>query len=146
VWCLNRNPREILSFAQAMFAEAGRKIEAAGGRLTKAIGDAGLFVFPPEDADGVARAMIDFRAHINGWVAARGYPETATIRLNIGTVACGLIGLPSEPQLDIYGEPVNNAARLRGPGLALTVAFHARLSPEVAALFAEREDGNYGLA
>ncbi len=56
-WAEDRPPRDVLEFASALFNRTGQVIADAGGVLIKAIGDAGLFVFPADDPDKAVLAL-----------------------------------------------------------------------------------------
>ncbi len=61
-WSEERPPRELLDLAIALFKRSGRTIADAGGQLVKAIGDAGMFVFPADDPD---RAVLSKKSTYN---------------------------------------------------------------------------------
>ena len=135
-WCVGRPPADVLAMAQGLQARAGAAIAQGGGCLVKAIGDGGLFVFPAEPADAPVLAMADLKRDLDEWLAGRGYPGPATVKMHTGVVAVGEVGAPGHLRMDVYGETVNAAAMVRCRGLAVTEALHRHLSDPVAARFA----------
>jgi class 3 adenylate cyclase len=139
-WCRGRAPGEALALMTALFARAGAAVARSGGRLVKAMGDAGLFAYPSADADGAVRAAIELKRDSDAWLADSGYPGAMTVKMTLGPVACGPVGAPGAERFDIYGETVNRAALLEGPGVVIAPALWARLSPGLEAMFSERRD------
>ena len=113
-WGAGRPPRELLEMAIELFSRTGRAIGKAGGRLIKAIGDAGLFVFPAGDPDRAVLALMAMKGDCDAWLAESGYPDVMSVKVRIGPVACGMVGPPEAERLDVYGEAVNRAAMMRG--------------------------------
>ena len=113
-WGEGRPPRELLEMATDLFSCTGRAIKDAGGRLIKAIGDAGLFVFPADEPDKAVLALMGMKRDCDAWLAERGYPDVMSVKVQIGPVACGRVGPPEDERLDVYGETINDAARMRG--------------------------------
>ena len=136
-WCEGRAPAESLDLATELFARTGADIAVSGGRLVKAIGDAGLFVFPPDDPDAAVEAMVEIKHRTDAWLAERNYPGAMTVKMNAGPVACGPVGAPGREHADVYGPAVNRAAMLKGRGVVITPELHARLSSRVREMFAE---------
>ena len=67
------------------------------------------------------------------------FPGRTGIKIGLGPVACGSIGAPiGQERLDIYGEVINDAAKLRGYDLIVTPALFGQLTPDLAARFEDR--------
>ena len=62
------------------------------------------------------------------------FPGRTGIKIGLGSVACG----PGQERLDIYGEVINDAAKLRGYDLIVTPALFSQLTPDLAARFEDR--------
>jgi len=121
-------PLQVLTTMSGYFALTGRILTDAGGRLFKAIGDAGLAAFPAELVDAGVLAFRAVQREGNNWLACNGFKSRAIVKLHLGPVAIGLVGSPGEEILDLYGKTVNVAATLPSTGLAMTPAVFRRLS------------------
>jgi len=129
-WSEERPPRELLDLAIALFKRTGRTIADAGGQLVKAIGDAGMFVFPADDPDRAVRALQTMKRDCDTWLAKRGYPGVMVVKVQLGPVACGPVGPPSDERFDVYGLTVNRAAVMRGRSFTLGASLVDRLRDE----------------
>jgi class 3 adenylate cyclase len=67
-------------------------ITDAGGWFVKAIGDRGLFIFMPEQADAAVAAMQRLRTVGDPWLTGVGYRGRVCAVLHAGPVALGRIG------------------------------------------------------
>ena len=130
-WSEGRPPRELLDLASGLFQRTGRAIDAGGGKLIKAIGDAGLFVFAADDPDGTVRVLKDMRRACDAWLAHRGYPGQMVVKVQLGPVAGGQVGAPGDERFDVYGSTVNHAAMMRGCNFTLSAELVAQLQPEL---------------
>ena len=137
-WCAGRPPAEILGHASALFARAGGSISGAGGTLIKAIGDAGLFAFAADEPDRAVLALLGLKSNLDAWLTDIRFPGRTGIKIGLWPVACGPIGAPGQERLDIYGEVINDAAKLRGYDLIVTPALFSQLTPDLAARFEDR--------
>jgi class 3 adenylate cyclase len=131
--------RTIFDFCRGFFDLTGSIVEAAGGKLIKAIGDAGLVAF--EDCDVGVASLHQIRIDGERWLADQGWSLIISVKANFGPVTCGYVGAPTDRRLDIYGVIVNNAAMLKpGPGrFGITAALFKKLSPESQAMFGPLE-------
>jgi len=127
-WCEDRPPHEELALAAALFNCAGHAIANADGVLIKAMGDAGLFVFPTDDPDRAVLALRAMKRDCDGWLSERGYPDVISVKLQVGAVACGKVGPPSDACIDVCGMTVNRAARMRGRAFAVSADARRGLS------------------
>lgn len=130
-WSEGRPPGDLLDLARALFQRSGQAIAAAGGQLVKAIGDAGLFVFPADHPDRVVRALWAMKRDCDAWLAERGYPDVMAVRVQIGPVACGQVGPPGDERFDVYGSTVNRAAMMRGRSFTLGASLVDLLSADL---------------
>ncbi len=90
-WSEGRSPRELLDLATELFNRTGRAVEDAGGHLIKAIGDAGLFVFPAGKPDRAVLALMKTKRGCDVWLAELGYPNAMSVRVQVGPIACGRV-------------------------------------------------------
>jgi class 3 adenylate cyclase len=118
-WSEARPPRVLLDLATELFERSGRAITDAGGQLVKAIGDAGMFVFPADDPDRAVVSLQAMKRDCDAWLAKRGYPGVMVVKVQLGPVACGQVGPPGGERFDVYGATVNRAAMMRGRGFTL---------------------------
>ena len=144
-WCAGRPPREPLELAMKLFERAGRAINGAGGRLIKAIGDAGLFVFPADKPDQAVLALIALKRDCDAWLAERGYPEVMAVKVCVGPVACGNVGPPGDERLDVYGETVNQAARMKAQTFSIANGIMDQLTGPSRENFARFNDHEFVL-
>ena len=78
---------------------------------------------------------------VDGWLERLGYPETMSIKIQVGPVASGYIGLKEERRFDVYGKAVNHAAMMKGWPLAISAQLHDRLSTENQSKFHQIDNG-----
>ena len=64
------------------------------------------------------------------WLAKRGYPGVMVVKVQLGPVACGPVGPPSDERFDVYGLTVNRAAVMRGRSFTLGASLVDRLRTE----------------
>ena len=129
-WSEARPPRELLDLATALFERSGRAIAEGGGQLVKAIGDAGMFVFPADDPDRAVLSLQAMKRDCDAWLAKRGYPGVMVVKVQLGPVACGQVGPPGGERFDVYGATVNRAAMMRGRSFTLGAGLVDRLRTE----------------
>jgi class 3 adenylate cyclase len=118
-----------LELATELFRRTGRAIDAAGGKLIKPIGDAGLFVFPEKNPDRIVDALREMKRDCDRWLAEMGYPDSMVVRARLGPVARGQVGAPGDERFDIYGLAVNRAASMRGQKFTLGAELVSCLKP-----------------
>ena len=129
-WSEERLPRELLDLATALFKRTGSTIADAGGQLVKAIGDAGMFVFPADDPDQVVLSLQAMKRDCDAWLAKRSYPDVMVVKVQLGPVACGRVGPPGDERFDVYGLTVNHAAMMQGRSFTLGASLVDRLRAE----------------
>jgi class 3 adenylate cyclase len=128
-------PSRLLELMAGYFALTGRIIAAAGGRLIKTLGDAGLAAFPAAAAGAGVEAFQQVRNEGRDWLAERGWQCRTIVKLHLGPVAIGRVGSPGEEILDVYGKTVNVVASLDSTGLAMTPAVFRSLPAEARTRF-----------
>ena len=129
-WSRGRPPGDLLELSAALMQRAGGAIADAGGLTIKAIGDAGLFIFPPDDPDTALAAVRAMKADCDKWLGTAGYPEVLRVSIHVGPVACAPVGAPGRELLDIYGEAVNYAAIMKARPIAVSAVLAESLSTE----------------
>ena len=142
-WCEDRPPRELLNLAMELFNRTGRAINAAGGRLIKAIGDAGLFVFPADEPDRAVLELKKMKRDCDKWLAELGYPNVLSVKVQVGPVACGKVGPPEDRRLDLYGGVVNRAALMRGRTFTVAVGLFNQLSRDFRQEFVRFDEDEF---
>ena len=124
-FCERTDAIGVLDLMSRYHALCGRIVHQAGGWLVKPIGDAGLFVFPVEEANAAVEAAFAIQIQGDAWLVAEGYPGRVRMAMHAGPVAFGLIN----GQLDVMGSTVNVAGGMRSEGaLAITPALFRKLS------------------
>jgi adenylate cyclase len=111
-----RDPEEIASLLNDMFAEVVAAVRTEGGWVNKFEGDAALCVFGPPagDPDHAARALraaVALRAGLRR-VAERHPYIDAGIGIASGTVFAGNVGAEDRYEYTVIGDAVNQAARI----------------------------------
>ena len=117
--------REVFDVCAGFFDLTGGISEDGGGRLIKAIGDAGLAAF--EDADSGVRILLEVREAGGEWFRSRGWPSEVIVKAHFGPVVCGLVGAPHDKRADIYAAFEH--------GFAMTPQVFRKLRPETRTLF-----------
>ena len=121
---------ELFAWMNDYFEMAGEIVEAGGGVVIKTIGDALLLVFPADCVDAGVAALLQLQERTAEWMAERGYPCQLIVKAHFGSVVLGPIGPREGKRLDVYGQTVNNAARLPSRGLSLSQQLFRKLSKE----------------
>ena len=129
--------------ATELFSRTGRAIKDAGGQLIKAIGDAGLFIFPADEPDRAVLALMQMKRDCDAWLAERGYPDVMSVKVQIGPVACGRVGPPEDERLDVYGETINRAATMRGRTFTVAADLVDQLKIECRQNFVKFDDDEF---
>ena len=134
-WASDRQDAHVAGFFQAFYALAARHVEAAGGRIVKFIGDAGLLVFEPDRSEAVIVALADLAAESRTLAAEFGLDTYLSVNVHVGPLIAGEFGPPGLARFDVIGKTVNVAARLGRRGLTLSPQAFRRLSPEARRRF-----------
>ena len=130
-YCTQVDAMRALDLITSYIGLAASLISSHGGWFVKAIGDAGLFAFPGENADSAVTAALELQTRGDAWLASEGYKGRARIVMHAGPAAIGRVGAPGREQLDVIGKTVNTAGGMKTDGfLTITPALFRRLSPE----------------
>lgn len=129
-WSSSQEDDRVAAMLQEFYQLAADHIHAAGGRMVKFIGDAGLAVFPKEAAEKVILALADLAADARKRAAAHGFDTHLNINVHVGPMLEGTFGPPGMERYDVLGKTVNIAARLGRRGLTLSQQAFRCLGPE----------------
>jgi len=136
-WASSEDDARVAGFFQAFYALAAERIEPAGGRIVKFMGDAGLAVFGPEAGEQVIFALADFAREARAKAAEFGLDAYLNVSVHVGPVLAGSFGAPGAERFDVIGKTVNIAARLGRRGLTLSAQAFRCLSPDARKRFAK---------
>jgi len=136
-WASSDEDARVASFFQAFYALAADRIEPAGGRIVKFMGDAGLAVFEPEAGERVIFALADLARDARAKAAEYGLDAYLNVNVHLGPVLAGSFGPPGAERFDVIGKTVNIAARLGRRGLTLSAQAFRCLDPDARKRFAK---------
>ena len=122
---------ELAAMMDAVYQRVSSRIEEAGGRVVKFIGDAALIVFSEADADRGVGALLDLKEDIDAFMTDNDWECRLNIKAHFGTVIAG----PYAGRFDVLGKNVNAAAMLDSPGVALSVEAFRKLSADTRKRF-----------
>jgi adenylate cyclase len=126
---------ELARVMDAHYERVAARIEPAGGRVVKFIGDAALMVFPVDEADRAAIALLDLKEEVDAAFAELGWECRLVVKVHRGPVIAGPYGARSGKRFDVLGKTVNAAALLDSTGVALSVEAFRALGPELRKRF-----------
>ncbi len=129
-WTSPEEDARVAAFFQTFYALAAKHLNAAGGRIVKLMGDAGLVVFPKESVEGAVLALAGFAREARESALAAGLDAYLNVNVHVGPVLAGSFGPPGEERFDVIGKTVNIAARLGRRGITLSQQAFRCLSPE----------------
>jgi class 3 adenylate cyclase len=145
-WSEGKPPRDILNLASALLNRAGRAIAGSDGVLVKAIGDAGLFVFPADNPERAVLALEEIKRDCDSWLSECGYPDIMSVTIQVGSVAVGRVGPPEDERLDVYGATVNRAAMMQGRAFSVGETLYDRLQSKSKSRFTRFNDDEFILS
>jgi class 3 adenylate cyclase len=119
-WASSQEDDRVAAMMQEFYCLAVARIEGAGGRVVKFIGDEGLAVFPREAAEKVVFALADLSAEVHRMATAHGFNTYLNTNVHFGPMIEGTFGPPGHERYDVLGKTVNIAARLGRRGLTLS--------------------------
>ena len=119
-WADGEKDEIVAVFFQGFYALAAERLEPAGGRIVKFMGDAGLLVFEPESAEPVILALDQLARDARDLARSVGLDTYLNINVHVGPVLAGSFGAPGNERFDVIGKTVNIAARLGRRGLTLS--------------------------
>ena len=90
----------------------GDRIENAGGKVVKFMGDSALLFFSADRVDEGVEALIALQEEGNAWLHDRGFASRQIIKAHFGSLCCGLIGTRTEKRFDVFGQTVCIAATM----------------------------------
>jgi adenylate cyclase len=134
-WASSQEDERIADMFQEFYCLAAERIQKAGGRVVKFIGDAGLAVFPQEAGEQVVLALADLSKEARERAAAHGFDTYLNINVHFGTMLEGTFGPPGLERYDVLGKTVNIAARLGRRGLTLSQQAFRCLGPKARERF-----------
>ncbi len=140
-WSEDQNPRALFDFATELFERTGAYINDTGGYLVKSIGDAGLFVFPVDQPDQVVMDIHKMKQDTDAWLKDIDYPEVMSVKIQMGSVACGFMAIGGAQRFDVYGATVNHAAMMKGWPFSISSELHQQLNEENRNLFHRLDNG-----
>ena len=107
------------------------RVEGAGGRVVKFIGDATLAVFPEDHVDRGVETMLALKQEVDDVFSRAGWPCRLVVKMHFGSVVAG----DYAGRFDVLGKNVNAAAMLDSLGVALSADAFRKLSPETRKRF-----------
>jgi len=134
-YCKGKDDLYILELMNGYFDLTGGIIQNAGGVLVKTIGDAGLAVFPEDLSDVGVRTFLKVKTEGDAWLASKGVPSKALVKIHYGSVACGMVGALNQKRFDVYGKNVNTTALLPSSGIAISPQAFRSLNSDTRKLF-----------
>jgi len=126
---------ELADTIDRYYEKVAARVEAAGGRVVKFIGDAALIVFPGDKADAGVDALLALKTEADAWFASRGWECRVVVKAHFGEAVAGDYGAAGAKRFDVIGKAVNTTAMLDSTGVALSVEAFRQLSPETRTRF-----------
>ena len=128
-WSGSEEDARVAGFFQQFYELAAARIEPAGGRIVKFMGDAGLAVFATDVAEKVIFALCDFARDARALGRASGLDTYLNVNVHVGPVLAGSFGPAGDQRYDVIGKTVNVAARLGRRGVTLSAQAFRCLGP-----------------
>ncbi len=119
----------------ALYHRVAARIEAAGGRVVKFVGDATLVVFAAEDVDAGVAALLELKREVDDWFTTIGWECRMMVKVHFGAAIAGPFGAAATRRFDVIGKAVNTAAMLDATGVALSAEAFRQLGPELRKRF-----------
>ncbi len=129
-WKSSDDDLAVAEFLQKFYALTAKYIEPAGGRIVKFMGDGGLAIFDPDQADSVIFAFSALSDAIHRTTETSGVDTYLNVNIHIGPVVTGEFGVPGHERFDVVGKAVNIAARLGRRGITLSPQAFRALTPQ----------------
>jgi adenylate cyclase len=134
-WSSSGEDARVASFLQSFYQLAASRLEPAGGRIVKFMGDAGLVVFPKESAEAAIFALAALAEEARAGGLGSGLDVYLNVNVHVGPMLTGSFGPPGEERFDVIGKTVNIAARLGRRGITLSAQAYRCLSPQARERF-----------
>lgn len=119
-WADADEDARVASFLHKFYQLAADRLEPAGGRIVKFMGDAGMVVCPEEAVEELIFALCDFSADARRCAREFGIDTYLNISVHVGPVIAGSFGPKGSERFDVIGKTVNIAARLGRRGVTLS--------------------------
>jgi class 3 adenylate cyclase len=134
-WSSSDEDVRVAAFFQEIYRLAAERLEPAGCRLVKLMGDAGLVAFGREGGERAILALARLCREARELALARGFDAWLNVNVHVGPVLSGSFGPPGNERYDVIGKTVNIAARLGRRGLTLSPQAFRCLSKEARERF-----------
>jgi class 3 adenylate cyclase len=134
-WSDSSADAPVAGYLQEFYCLAAERIEPAGGRIVKFMGDAGMAVFDPKVAEKVIFALCEFAREARERARQHGFDTYLNVSVHVGPVLAGSFGPPGAERYDVIGKTVNIAARLGRRGVTLSTQAFRCLSAEARKRF-----------
>ena len=129
------NDTDLADTLDAFYECVAARVEKAGGRVVKFIGDAALVVFAEDAVDRGVEALLEVKDAVDDLMERRRWDCRLAVKAHFGTTVAGPFGAAGAKRFDVIGKAVNTAATLEGSGVTLSVAAFRKLSPELRRRF-----------
>jgi adenylate cyclase len=108
----------IADAVDTLYGAIGQAVTSTGGRVVKYLGDGGLAVWPPEQADAAVAAALAMRAPVAAALLGLGVRTELVVRFHAGQVMAGEFG--PDREFDVVGPEVFVAFRLPARTISLS--------------------------
>jgi class 3 adenylate cyclase len=119
----------------AYYERVAARVEPAGGKVVKFIGDAALVVFAAEAVDDGVQALLALKEEVDGWFETIDWECRMMIKIHFGPAIAGPYGAKGAKRFDVLGKSVNAAAMLDSTGVALSAEAFRKLGPAMRKRF-----------
>ena len=134
-WASNEQDLRVANFFQEFYTLAGERLGAAGGRVVKFMGDAGLAAFPVEAVEDAIFALCELTGEARQLGGKYGFDTYLNVSVHVGPVVAGSFGTAGDERYDVIGKTVNIAARLGRRGVTLSAQAFRCLSEDARKRF-----------
>ena len=132
---LRVSDEELAQTMDEHYERVAARIESAGGRVVKFIGDAALAVFPAEAVDRGVQTLLELKEEVDRGFEAIGWECRMMVKAHFAPVVAGGYGAAGAKRFDVLGRAVNAAAMLDSTGVALSAEAFRKLGPELRKRF-----------
>ncbi len=115
-------------FLAQYYAVVAREAATTGGRVIKGMGDGVLLTFPANDLQSVVKVLRRLQMKANGLWQKFDRRCQVQVKVGIGTVISGMLGVPGEERPDIIGDALNTLIKAPWGNFAITAELADRLS------------------
>ncbi|MGD9209538.1 MAG: adenylate/guanylate cyclase domain-containing protein, partial [Desulfobacteraceae bacterium] len=109
------------------------------GIVVKFIGDAGLIVYPADNADPAVCNLKELKDNGDNWLSSHGADCQQIIKAHIGPAMCGYVGTKRTKRFDVFGNTVTKAALVQSDGFAVTPQLFQKLTAKTQTMFKEHK-------